>query len=293
MGTDESKKENVREKVKGWPGYVRGGVFIIEKKIGGKKFHRSTHATTLRGALKQLERFEADPQAFTARGTVTLGALALTETLIDVGRLATERDPLGLRPGENRGIPRGDQTAKERGRGGKNRNLLLDERNVHRPVGATLAVLARPVERVDDPDPRCGEAGMILLLVLGGLLAQHGVLRTLGCEPVDQVLMGGEVPTSLDHVGGGAVGDETVAESEQQRAGPLRELRGETMVVGGGHHDTVVVTRRCHRRAVPVTSSSPSGRRSGVRCQLAAAWRCRALITGVVSTAPCGPPAWS
>jgi hypothetical protein len=58
------------------------------------------------------------------------------------------------------------------------------------------------------------------------------------------------------------------------------------MVVGGGHHDTVVVTRRCHRRAVPVTSSSPSGRRSGVRCQLAAAWRCRALITGVVSTAP-------
>jgi len=83
MGTDESKKENVREKVKGWPGYVRGGVFIIEKKIGGKKFHRSTHATTLRGALKQLERFEADPQAFTARGTVTLGALALTETLID------------------------------------------------------------------------------------------------------------------------------------------------------------------------------------------------------------------
>lgn len=69
--------------MKGWPGYVRGGVFIIEKRIHTKKFHVSTRCTSLRAALKQLERFEADPGGYDPAGTVTPDALVLTQALID------------------------------------------------------------------------------------------------------------------------------------------------------------------------------------------------------------------
>ena len=82
VGTASAKKET-RVKVAGWPGYVRGGVFVIEKKIGGVKFHRSTHATTLRGALKQLERFEADPGAYSARGSPAVAPLVLDAAMVD------------------------------------------------------------------------------------------------------------------------------------------------------------------------------------------------------------------
>ena len=41
----------------------------------------------------------------------------------------------------------------------RGRRVVLDQRDVHRPVGASgLAVLARPVERVDDPDARTRRA---------------------------------------------------------------------------------------------------------------------------------------
>lgn len=53
-----------RERVEGWPGYVRRGVFVIEKKIRGVKFHVSTRCTTLRAAMRELERFELDPAAY-------------------------------------------------------------------------------------------------------------------------------------------------------------------------------------------------------------------------------------
>jgi hypothetical protein len=63
---------------------VRGGVFVIEKRIGGTKFHRSTHCTVLRAALKQLERFEADPANYMPQGVaVADDALVLTLPAID------------------------------------------------------------------------------------------------------------------------------------------------------------------------------------------------------------------
>jgi len=72
-----------RGKVKGWPGYVRGGIFVIEKKISGRKYHVSTRATTLRGAMAQLARFEANPDAFSPRGSGDPDALVLDAKLID------------------------------------------------------------------------------------------------------------------------------------------------------------------------------------------------------------------
>jgi hypothetical protein len=83
VGTTQRKKENLRKKVPGWPGYIRDGVWIIEKRVGGKKFHVSTRATSPRAAMKQLERFEADPNGFSAAGTKRVAELALTTELID------------------------------------------------------------------------------------------------------------------------------------------------------------------------------------------------------------------
>lgn len=78
-----TKKESERERVKGWPGYVRAGIYVLEKKIKGRKFHVSTRATTLRAAMKQLERFEADPGGYRAAGTEKRQALILDGDLID------------------------------------------------------------------------------------------------------------------------------------------------------------------------------------------------------------------
>ena len=81
VGTLKAKKDD-RVKVRGWPGYVRSGVFVIEKKINNVKFHRSTHTTNLRAALKQLERFEADPAGYRAQGEAA-ARLVLDKALID------------------------------------------------------------------------------------------------------------------------------------------------------------------------------------------------------------------
>lgn len=57
---------------KRWPGgYIAtdaNGIerYFIEKKIRGRKFHFSTSCSTLRAAMKQLERFEEDPLNFRA-----------------------------------------------------------------------------------------------------------------------------------------------------------------------------------------------------------------------------------
>jgi len=82
-GTRRPKKESERGKVAGWPGYVRGGIFVIEKKIHGRKFHISTRATTLRGAMAQLARFEADPAGYSPHDGGDHDALVLDEAMVD------------------------------------------------------------------------------------------------------------------------------------------------------------------------------------------------------------------
>ena len=51
---------------------------------------------------------------------------------------------------------------------GRDRRLVHDERDVHRPVGAPgFAVLARAVERVDDPHAFRVDARRVVLRLLG------------------------------------------------------------------------------------------------------------------------------
>lgn len=62
-----------RRRVPGWPGYIhrqRNGVdlFIIEKKIRGRRYHVSTRANTMTAAKAQLERFLENPEAYDPRG---------------------------------------------------------------------------------------------------------------------------------------------------------------------------------------------------------------------------------
>lgn len=53
-------------------GYVRRGkkgpTYVIERWVGGEHFHLSTRCKTERAALKQLERFEADPRNYSPLG---------------------------------------------------------------------------------------------------------------------------------------------------------------------------------------------------------------------------------
>lgn len=68
-------------------GYVRAEAngrktFILQREIGGRRFHRSTGAHNERAALKQLERFEANPGAWNPFGDAIRDILRLTPELV-------------------------------------------------------------------------------------------------------------------------------------------------------------------------------------------------------------------
>lgn len=75
-----------------WPGgYVHKqkngqSLFIIEREINERRFHVSTRAHNLRAAMKQLERFEANPGEYRPEGNDADG-LFLTSELIQEFRL--------------------------------------------------------------------------------------------------------------------------------------------------------------------------------------------------------------
>jgi integrase len=51
-----------------WRGDDGATTYFIRRKVNGRPYEVSTHCTSERPALKQLERFEADPAGFTASG---------------------------------------------------------------------------------------------------------------------------------------------------------------------------------------------------------------------------------
>lgn len=95
-----------RAKRKRWlGGYIHiqengAELFIIEKKVGKKRYHLSTRCHSERSALKQLERFEADPQGYTPGGGETEEALLLDAALILEYRTQMEAES-GSRPHVN------------------------------------------------------------------------------------------------------------------------------------------------------------------------------------------------
>jgi integrase len=89
------------ELVEGWPGRVwidaRGvKTFHIRASRGGKRYDVSTRCRTLRAAMAELARFEADPDAYRAKGKETRATL--TPALIERYRLWCEaKAPMDLR----------------------------------------------------------------------------------------------------------------------------------------------------------------------------------------------------
>lgn len=85
-----------------WPGgYIRngkrGGTFVIEREVAGVRFHVSTRARSLKAAMKQLERFEANPTAYSPSGDAEAkeAPLPLTAELIETyvrWQLDTKKD---------------------------------------------------------------------------------------------------------------------------------------------------------------------------------------------------------
>lgn len=77
-------------------GYISVGAggretFIIEREVGGLRFHVSTRCHIRRAAIKQLERFEADPSAYRPEGKAE-EKLVLTNTLVEqYGKFLLER----------------------------------------------------------------------------------------------------------------------------------------------------------------------------------------------------------
>lgn len=74
-------------KVRRWPGghihRTKDGrdLYIIERKVGTRRFHVSTRCHGYDAAMKHLERFEADPFSYSPSGTESEAPLALTSEL--------------------------------------------------------------------------------------------------------------------------------------------------------------------------------------------------------------------
>ncbi len=72
-----------------WPGgYVHRQadgrpLFIIERRVRGERFHISTRCHNVTSALKQLERFEADPLNYSPAGVTKAEPLRMTAALVD------------------------------------------------------------------------------------------------------------------------------------------------------------------------------------------------------------------
>lgn len=80
-----------RERVPGWPGYIHRQangrpLFIIEKCIGGRRFHVSTRADNITAALKQLERFQSNPEAYAPSGDVGRPVRMTADLVLDFRR---------------------------------------------------------------------------------------------------------------------------------------------------------------------------------------------------------------
>ena len=73
---------------------------------------------------------------------------------------------------------------------------------MHGPVGATLTIFARAVDRIDDPDARLGEPGVIVLFLFG----EEAVVGPLFADGVAQELVGrrvtcGSQRLQAEHIG--------------------------------------------------------------------------------------------
>lgn len=86
-----------------WPGgYIHvqqdgRQLFIIEKRVNGRRFHVSTRCHSWTSAMKQLERFEANPLGYSPAGDEPEAPLQMTDELVEqyekwqVGRGVTKK----------------------------------------------------------------------------------------------------------------------------------------------------------------------------------------------------------
>jgi hypothetical protein len=88
------------------------------------------------------------------------------------------------------------------------------------PVASSLGVLARAVQRIDNPDPLCGKPGR----VIGRLLRQHGVAAPLGVQFRDQQVV--SQPVTADAKGVAT----SCSQAQQLLAGRVRQPRREINV---------------------------------------------------------------
>jgi integrase len=65
-----------------WVSATGERTYFIRKQVGGTRYDRSTHATTIKGAMEQLKRFEAEPGGYDPRGVVRAAPIFLDEVLV-------------------------------------------------------------------------------------------------------------------------------------------------------------------------------------------------------------------
>ncbi len=99
-------KSKGRKTVEGWPGYIhrqRDGkaVFIIEKMVGGRRFHVSTRANTITGAMEQLARFQSNPEAYEPSGSAGRPVRITAALVLEFRRWQSEQKRVSTKHGRD------------------------------------------------------------------------------------------------------------------------------------------------------------------------------------------------
>ena len=99
---------------------------------------------------------------------------------------------------------------------------------MHRPVGPRLAIFARAIDRIDDPDTRLGEPVVIVLF----FLRQQPILAPHFAQRVAQKLVGGLVARLAQCLGTEHPG---LADLDQDAPSHFCQMGGQRRVAHPGH----------------------------------------------------------
>ncbi len=166
-----------------WPGgYVhlaedKTKTFIIEKRIAGERFHVSTRCGSLTAAMKQLERFQADPLGYSPAGVTAGPVLSLTSELaLEFHAWSTE--------------VRGNTRKHANEMGNRLKEWMIDLRGLDLR-GVTLRDHIKPaLER----RPTCRQHRIIALKSFFGWLRKERGLLTSAQDPTLDLMVPGAVP---------------------------------------------------------------------------------------------------
>ena len=144
------------------------------------------------------------------------------------GGVSGDHQTVRRTPRDRTGLPGGEHLAEVGHADGGGVDRAVDHQ-----CDAHAGVLAGAVQRVDDPDALAVQSHQ----VVGGLLGEHGIVRSVPCQGARYPVLGDGVASRTEL---STAQQAHVADPLEDLAGPQGEAAGERLVVDVGRHGSLV-----------------------------------------------------